>query len=89
MTTTLPGTLSGTMPMTMPDATGHFGQYGGRFVPEALIAALDQLAAAYDAAQADPEFVAQLDELHRTYTGRPSVLTEAHRLSTHAGGARI
>jgi tryptophan synthase beta chain len=73
----------------MPDASGHFGPYGGRFVPEALMAALDELEAAYDSAMSDPSFVAELDALHRTYTGRPSVLTEAHRLSAHAGGARI
>ena len=73
----------------MPDATGHFGPYGGRFVPEALIAALDQLSEAYDAAQADPAFRAQLEHLGRTYIGRPSPITEATRLSAHAGGARI
>jgi tryptophan synthase beta chain len=72
-----------------PDATGHFGPYGGRFVPEALVAALDELDAAYRSAQADPAFAAELDHLQRTYTGRPSILTEATRLSAHAGGARI
>jgi tryptophan synthase beta chain len=72
-----------------PDATGHFGPYGGRFVPEALVAALDELDAAYHSAQADPAFVAELDHLQRTYTGRPSILTEATRLSAHAGGSRI
>jgi tryptophan synthase beta chain len=72
-----------------PDAGGHFGPYGGRFVPEALIAALDELSEAYDAAQADPAFRAELDHLNRTYIGRPSPLTEATRLSAHAGGARI
>ncbi len=72
-----------------PDATGHFGPYGGRFVPEALVAALDELEAAYHEAQADPAFVEELDHLQRTYTGRPSILTEARRLSEHAGGARI
>ena len=73
----------------MPDATGHFGPYGGRFVPEALIAALDRLSEAYDAAQADPTFRAELEHLGRTYIGRPSPITEATRLSAHAGGARI
>jgi tryptophan synthase beta chain len=53
------------------------------------MAALDELEAAYDSAMADPSFVDELNALHRTYTGRPSVLTEAHRLSAHAGGARI
>jgi tryptophan synthase beta chain len=68
---------------------GHFGKFGGRFVPEALIGALDELDAAYRAAAIDPEFQLQLSELHRTYTGRPSILTEAKRFAEHAGGARI
>ena len=73
----------------VPDVQGHFGRYGGRFVPEALMAALEGLTAAYDEARADPAFAAELAELHRTYTGRPSPLTEARRLAEHAGGARI
>jgi tryptophan synthase beta chain len=73
----------------IPDATGHFGRYGGRFVPEALIAALDQLTEEFAAAQADPAFRAELDGLLRDYTGRPSPLTEAPRFAEHAGGARI
>ena len=68
---------------------GHFGPYGGRFVPEALISALDELTLAYESALADPEFQRELSELHRTYTGRPSIITEAKRFSEHAGGARI
>lgn len=68
---------------------GHFGKYGGRFVPEALIGALDELAAAHHAAQHDPNFLKELSELHRTYTGRPSIITEAIRFAEHAGGARI
>lgn len=68
---------------------GHFGPYGGRFVPEALIEALDELTAAYEAAKVDPIFQKELADLHRTYTGRPSILTEAKRFSEHAGGARI
>jgi tryptophan synthase beta chain len=75
--------------VTVPDATGHFGPYGGRFVPEALVAALDELAEAHEATQHDPEFLAELDHLQRTYSGRPTPLTEARRLSEHAGGARI
>ena len=73
----------------VPDVQGHFGRYGGRFVPEALMAALEGLTAAYDEARADPAFAAELGELHRTYTGRPSPLTDARRLAEHAGGARI
>ena len=68
---------------------GHFGAYGGRFVPEALIAALDELSAAHISAQADPSFQAELSELHKTYSGRPSILTDAKRFSAYAGGAKI
>lgn len=68
---------------------GHFGQYGGRFVPEALIGALEELEQAHIAAASDPAFAAELDHLHRTYTGRPSILTEAPRFAEYAGGARI
>lgn len=67
----------------------YFGEFGGRFVPESLVAALDELEATYRVAQQDPEFQAELAELHRTYTGRPSILTEVKRFSEHAGGARI
>ncbi len=69
----------------VPDAAGHFGLFGGRFVPEALVAALDELAAAYAAARTDPQFLAELDHLARTYTGRPTPLTEAPRFAA-AGG---
>ncbi len=68
---------------------GHFGPYGGRFVPEALIAALDELSAAHFSAQSDPNFQAELLELHKTYSGRPSILTDAKRFSEYAGGAQI
>jgi len=69
--------------------SGHFGEYGGRFVPEALIGALNEREIAHNTAQKDPEFLAELAELHKTYTGRPSIITEAKRFSEHAGGARI
>lgn len=68
---------------------GHFGPYGGRFVSEALIGALEELEQAHIAASTDPTFIAELDHLHRTYTGRPSIITEAPRFAEHAGGARI
>jgi tryptophan synthase beta chain len=68
---------------------GHFGPYGGRFVPEALIGALEELEQAHIAAAADPAFATELDHLHRTYTGRPSIITEAPRFAEYAGGARI
>jgi tryptophan synthase beta chain len=72
-----------------PDVRGHFGKYGGRFVPEALIAALDELTTVYEKARGDREFLDELDRLHRDYTGRPSPLTDAPKLGEHAGGARI
>ena len=71
------------------EIAGHFGPYGGRFVPEALIGALEELDAARIAANTDPAFQAELTELHRTYTGRPSIITEAKRFAEYAGGARI
>ncbi len=67
----------------------HFGDYGGRFVPEALMAALDELDAAFQAALIDPEFTKELERLQRTVTGRPSPLTDARRFSELCGGARI
>src|SRR5690606_4180665 len=67
----------------------YFGQFGGRFVPEALVAALDELDAAWKATRQDPEFIAELSRLHRSYTGRPSIITEVPRFAEHAGGARI
>jgi tryptophan synthase beta chain len=72
-----------------PDPRGHFGPYGGRFVPEALVAALDELTAAYEKARTDAAFQAELRDLQQNYTGRPSPLTDAHRFSEHAGGARV
>ena len=71
------------------DQDGHFGQYGGRFVPEALIGALNQLEEAHNSAQKDLFFLAELAELHRSYTGRPSIITEVPRFAEHAGRARI
>jgi tryptophan synthase beta chain len=75
--------------MTVTLDTGLFGPYGGRYVPEALIAALDELAQMHGAIKDDPVFAAELDHLHKTYSGRPSILTEAHRFAQHCGGARI
>lgn len=72
-----------------PDAAGRFGIYGGRFVPEALMAALDELDVAYRAAITDPAFIEELDYLQRTYTGRPNPVTDARRISEYAGGARV
>lgn len=76
--------------MSLRDKTGpYFGEFGGRFVPESLLKALDELDAAYLAAKDDPTFQAELTELHRSYTGRPSLLTEVPRFAAIAGGARI
>jgi len=72
-----------------PQPPGHFGRFGGRFVPEALITALDELEAALHSAQADPAFVDRLASLQRHYGGRPTPLYRAERLSAAGGGARI
>jgi tryptophan synthase beta chain len=72
-----------------PDERGHFGPFGGRFMPEALIGALDELSAEYDKARVDPEFLDEFHKLLRDYAGRPSLLTEAPRFAEHCGGAQI
>ena len=69
--------------------TGHFGQFGGRFVPEALITALDQLETEYEKAVADPKFNEEFMDLMKNYVGRPSPLSEAKNFSKFAGNARI
>jgi len=79
------------MPVTsrVPDAAGRYGPFGGRYVPETLTKALDQLTAEYEKASADPQFQAELEELLRHYVGRPSPVYHAERLSRHCGGAQI
>ncbi|MDJ0468202.1 tryptophan synthase subunit beta [Rhodococcus fascians] len=72
-----------------PDVGGHFGVYGGRFVPEALMGVIEEVTAEYEKVRSDNEFLSELDRLQRDYTGRPSPVFEATRLSEHAGGARI
>ncbi|GII90369.1 tryptophan synthase beta chain [Sinosporangium siamense] len=72
-----------------PDPFGRFGEFGGRFVPEALVPALDEVAAQYAKAKSDPEFLREFDHLLRTYAGRPTILTEVPRFAKEAGGARI
>ena len=67
----------------------YFGEYGGRFVPEPLIAALDQLAEVYEDAKKDEAFQNELADLHRNYTGRPSIITEATRFAAATGGLRV
>jgi tryptophan synthase beta chain len=73
----------------VPDATGHFGRYGGRLAPEALMTALAQLTEAYQAATADPAFQAELTRLQRDYIGRPTLLTEVPGFAGEAGGCRV
>jgi len=72
-----------------PDASGHFGVYGGRYVAEALMAVIEEVTAAYEKERVNQDFLDTLDDLQTHYTGRPSPLYEASRLSEHAGGARI
>jgi tryptophan synthase beta chain len=74
---------------TVAARVGRFGAYGGRYVPEALVAALEQLDEARLKANIDPAFQGELERLHRTYTGRPSIITECPKFAEHAGGARI
>ena len=81
--------MTATTPHAVTGDTGHFGPYGGRFVPEALSAALDELAQAFADASSDPEFATRLSELERSYTGRPSPLTRAERFEAECSGARV
>ena len=74
---------------SVPDSDGRFGEFGGRFVPETLFAALEELDAAYRAARADAGFLGEVDRLLREFVGRPTQLTPAPRLSAAVGGARI
>ncbi len=67
----------------------YFGEYGGRFVPESLIAALDQLEETYSQAKVDPTFALELDELNKTYVGRPSIITEVPKFAALAGDIRV
>ena len=78
-----------TAPITQPDALGHWGPYGGRFVPETLMAPLEELTEAYLVAKDDQSFQSELGNLLRDYAGRPTSLFYASRLTEHAGGARI
>jgi tryptophan synthase beta chain len=77
------------MKETQPDETGHWGAYGGRFVPETLMAPLEELTSAYSSARADSSFQSELATLLRDYAGRPTSLFHAARLTEHAGGATI
>src|SRR5467141_578936 len=72
-----------------PDATGHWGNYGGRYVPETLVAPLDELTAEFVRARTDPSFAHEFQQLLRDFSGRPTPLFHAKRLSEHGGGAQI
>jgi len=74
---------------TLPDNKGHFGQFGGMFVPETLMTPLQDLAKAYEDAKADPAFQAELDDLLKNYVGRPTPLYFAERWTEKLGGAKI
>ena len=75
--------------LPMPDASGHFGLYGGRYVPETLVAPLEELAAEFARAQKDPAFLHELKEMRRDFTGRPTPLYFAEKLTQHCGGGKI
>jgi tryptophan synthase beta chain len=77
------------LPGQFPSGDGYFGAFGGKFIPEALVAAVDEVATEYERAKADPGFAAELEQLLAHYAGRPSVLTEVPRFAGHAGGARV
>jgi tryptophan synthase beta chain len=72
----------------VPNLAGRFGAFGGRYVPETLTRALDELVVAYNEARGDPSFQAQLHQLYADYVGRPSPLYHAERLSRQGGGAQ-
>jgi tryptophan synthase beta chain len=76
-------------PTTFPDERGRFGRFGGAFVPETLVPAIREIEAAYREAQADPNFLAELDHLLKTYVGRPTPLSFAKQLTSELGGAKI
>jgi tryptophan synthase beta chain len=76
-------------PLAQPDASGHFGQFGGVYVPETLMTALQELGAAYEQAKADPVYVAELHRHLKEFAGRPTELYFAERLTAHCGGAKI
>ena len=78
-----------TSPIPQPDSLGHWGKYGGRFVPETLMAPLEELTAAYTASRDDESFQSELQNLLQNYAGRPTPLFYAARLTEHSGGAKI
>ena len=83
------GTPTSAERMSADQLSGHFGPFGGRLAPEALMSALEELTAAYESAKTDPAFQAELTRLQREYAGRPTLLTELPRFAEHAGGCRV
>ena len=81
--------IANATPVTLPDDRGHFGDYGGKFVPETLMSALTELEEAYNRVKVDPNFQGELDHLRRTYAGRLTPLYHAKNLTRHCGGAQI
>jgi tryptophan synthase beta subunit len=81
--------MATTKPASLPDERGRFGDYGGKFLPETLMAAVAELEEAYRRASADPKFQGELEHLLRTYAGRPTALYHAENLTRHCGGARL
>jgi tryptophan synthase beta chain len=77
------------VPVAIREAAGHFGPYGGQFVPETLMPALGELIAAYEESKTDPEFASELAELARHYVGRPTPLYHARKLTAALGGAQV
>ena len=76
--------------MKLSEASGpYFGEYGGRFMPESLIAAIDELTAAHEATKQDPQFQAELNSLLQHYAGRPSIITEVPRFAADLNGVRV
>ena len=83
------GKIMATALQSIPDSTGRFGAFGGRFVPETLMEALTELTVEYDKARKDPSFMKEFHRYLEEYVGRPSRLYFAQRLTEQAGGARI
>src|ERR1700716_3656316 len=82
-------TQKSTITRSEPDEHGHWGQFGGRYVPETLVAPLEELTREFTRAREDANFRSELDQLRRDYCGRPTPLSHAKRLSDYAGGAKI
>src|SRR5690606_11838394 len=86
---TTPSSIDRLDRFSLPDAGGHFGPYGGTYVPETLVTALEELGAAYEEARRDPTFQDELRHHLKEFAGRPTQLYFAERLTEHCGGAKI